>query len=86
MRVHKVVVQDVYIADPPAAILVNWFGVEDGVDWGTIWGVRPTVGSGTNIDFIFPANRSNNRLRFLGITRGPGTAAGPCEGDQLSIV
>lgn len=48
------VVQDVYIADPPAAILVNWFGVEDGVDWGTIWGVRPTVGSGTNIDFIFP--------------------------------
>ena len=80
------VVQDLYIPDPPAAILVNWFGVEDGVDWGTIWGVRPTVGSGTNIDFIFPANRSNIRLRFLGITRGPGTAAGPCEGDQLSIV
>ena len=47
------VVQDVYIADPPAAILVNWFGVEDGVDWGTIWGVRPTVGSGTNIDLSF---------------------------------
>jgi hypothetical protein len=52
------VVRVLYISEDLAAILVNWFGVEDGVNWGNNLGRSQDsshVGSGTDIDFIFPS-------------------------------
>ena len=74
------VVQVLYILDPPAAILVNRFGVEAWGNGEQIWGVpniRP-MSAGRILTSSFLVSKSNNRLRFLGIARGPGTAAGPC--------
>lgn len=66
-----------YISNPPAAILVNWLGVED---WGygeTIWGVfqysTHAHVAGRIFDFIFPSR--------AGQTTGLGSWAS--RGDQV---